>query len=77
MVELLVITLMVSAIIWFTLFQRKKFQAKGVSKSAHNRAISWYQQIMTLPPEKRSVELVKWREFTKGLETDNTVMRIK
>lgn len=77
MVELLVITLMVSAIIGFTLFQRKKYQAKGVSKAAHNRAISWYQQIMTLPPEKRSAELVRWREFTKDLETDSRLTRIK
>lgn len=77
MVELLVIMLMVSAIIGFSLFQRKKYHAKEISKSAHNRAISWYQQIMTLPPEKRSLELRKWREFTQDLETDNTLMRIK
>tara|TARA_R110001583_G_scaffold190502_1_gene354804 strand:- start:284 stop:490 length:207 start_codon:yes stop_codon:yes gene_type:complete len=68
---------MVSAIVGFTLFQRKKYQAKVVPSSAHNRAVFWYQQIMTLPPEERTPELAKWREFTQDLETDNTLMRIK
>lgn len=77
MVELLVIILMVSAIIGFTLFQRKTYQARVVHASAHNRAIHWYQQIMALPPEERTPELAKWREFTQDLKTDNTFMRIK
>lgn len=55
----------------------KSYKEVAFSKAAHNRSVNWYQQIMKLPVEQRPIELLKWREFTENLETNNNIMRIK
>jgi hypothetical protein len=45
-----------------------------IPHAAHNRSVTWFQSLNSLPPLQRAKELQEWEEFTNDLPTDKSLI---
>jgi hypothetical protein len=51
-----------------------KRKANLTPHAAHNRCVTWFQSLHSLPPLQRAKELQEWEEFTNDLPTDKSLI---